>query len=75
MVLQVEFQNPLSISIGSRQDIFHMTILNPNFFISKDSGKTIEKGEEFDTKIPRQFASSNQRHFLERAGATLEAAA
>ena len=75
MILKLEFEYPLSISTGSRPDIFRWTILNPNFFISKDSGKTIESGEVFETKIPRQFPNPDQRHFIERTGATIEAAA
>ena len=35
---KIDFENPDSVSIGSKQDKLIVEIANPNFFSSKDSG-------------------------------------
>ena len=55
--LQFLFENPLMVSIGSKLDKMKMKIVNPNLFISKISGKTLEPGLEYLVDIPEQFAS------------------
>ena len=38
------FANPISISIGSKPDVFRKTIIKENLFISKETGRTIKLG-------------------------------
>ena len=43
MTLKLNFSDPLSISTGREPDIFRAKIIQPNLFISKQSGKTVKK--------------------------------
>ena len=53
MSLKFEFSDPLSISTGKTPDRFRATIVEPNLFISKQSGKTVEKDTAIEVEIPR----------------------
>ena len=53
VVLQVSFENPLSLSTGKWPDIFRCTLVQPALFIAKASGKTIPLGTVIEKEIPR----------------------
>ena len=53
VVIQFLFKNPLMISIGSEPDYMRLRLLNPDIFSSQITGKTLEKGLEFERNIPR----------------------
>ena len=74
MILKFTFAYPLSISTGTQPDKFRLNILEPDLFISKDSGKTIEQGTVLEVNIPRQFPSSNEFNFIQVTSTTVEAA-
>ena len=61
LVLQAEFQNPLSVSIGSKPDVLKVQIVDPNLFIGKESGKTLQTDSVYEMTIPRLF--NNQQTF------------
>ena len=75
MRLKFEFIDPLSISTGKTPDKFRATIVEPNLFISKQSGKTVKKDTEIEVEIPRQFPTEGERKIIEATGVTVEAAA
>ena len=41
MLLKVKFEKPLSVSIGSKPDIMLIKFMEPDLFISKETGKTL----------------------------------
>ena len=53
VVIQFVFEKPLMISIGSEPDYMRLRLLNPDIFSSQITGKTLEKGLEFERNIPR----------------------
>ena len=53
VILQVSFENPLSLSTGKQPDIFRCTLVQPALFIAKASGKTIPLGTVIEKEIPR----------------------
>ena len=71
MILKFEFSDPLSISSGNVPDIFRATIVEPNLFISKKSGKTVEKDTAIEVEIPRQFPTEDERKIIEATGVTV----
>ena len=75
MILKLDFSDPLSISSGREPDIFRAKIIQPNLFISKQSGKTVKKDTTIEVEIPRQFPTVEERKIIEATGVTVEAAA
>ena len=53
LIIQVTFVNPLSVSIGSKPDIFNATIVDSSIFISKDYKMRLEVDKPFEIVIPR----------------------
>ena len=75
MTLKFEFSDPLSISTGRTPDIFRAKIIEPNLFISKTTGKTVEKDTLVEVEVPRQFPTEEELQIIETTGITVEAAA
>ena len=44
LILQVEFENPVSISTGQSPDYLTLKIVDPNWFISQSSYASIQPG-------------------------------
>ena len=55
--IKFEFANPLAISIGKVPDIIRATVIKPDLFSSKDSGKTVKNGTSLEIAMPRQYLS------------------
>ena len=53
LIIQVTFVNPLSVSIGSKLDLFNATIVDSSIFISKDYKMRLEVDKPFEIVIPR----------------------
>ena len=43
--MRVDFENPLSVSIGDSVDFLHINFIKPELFVSKDSGKALNQTE------------------------------
>ena len=55
LVLQLLFDKPLSVSIGSFADELKIKIIDPAIFVSQESGKTLDWNKVYRTPIPRLF--------------------
>ena len=55
MELKAKFEKPLSVSIGSKPDIMVIRFVEPELFISKETGKTLLPDFEIKKTIPKQF--------------------
>ena len=51
--LKLKFDDPLSISIGQQEDILTIEFVEPNLFISKETGKSLTDPTMLKHKIPR----------------------
>ena len=40
--IKLTFQNPLSVSIGKKRDIIRVTFVDPELFISKETGMSLK---------------------------------
>ena len=39
--IKIDFENPLSVSIGDSKDLFRVNFIKPELFVSKESGKAL----------------------------------
>ena len=51
--LKLDFESPLSVSIGSEADKLKISFLRAELFISKESGRTIGQNTILTKKIPK----------------------
>ena len=65
LVLSFDFVHPLSISVGKSPDIMRTTVIDPNLFISKATGKTLVGGVISEIELPRQFPDTESLVKLE----------
>ena len=70
--LRFEFSRPLSISIGSYSEVMRISVINPNLFISKKTGKTLVGGVIDGSTIPRQFKNQDEFNLMEQSNGALE---
>lgn len=73
LVIKFEFANPLLISIGQKLDIVRVTVIRPDLFIVKDSGKTVANGTKLEIEIPRQYSSEAEWLFMQTASSVMTA--
>ena len=73
--LKLKFDDPLSISIGQQEDILTIEFVEPNLFISKETGKSLADPTMLKHKIPRQFPSEASYAVAVAAGSTVQVAA
>ena len=64
--MRVDFENPLSVSIGDSVDFLHVNFIKPELFVSKDSGKALNQ-TEVSKGIPKQFPSEAELSITEFA--------
>ena len=73
--LKIVFENPLSISIGDLPDKLVMTFVEPELFISKETGKSLALDTVIRHTIPKQFPSEASYSLAVMAGSTVQVAA
>lgn len=74
--LKLRFEFPLSLSIGESPDTLLVTFVEPDLFVSKETGKSLNA--EFNTverQIPKQFPSEAAYALGIVAGSTVQVAA
>ena len=49
-----------------------MTVLQPDLFISIETGKTILRGTSIRARTPRQFVTEQQLNFISMTGMTMQ---
>ena len=69
--LKFIFENPLSISIGKRPDTLVLTFVEPDLFISKETGQTLASGTVITKQIPKQFPNEAAYSLAVMAGSTV----
>ena len=72
LVLYFDFVNPLSISTGSSPDVMRTTVIDPNIFVSKETGKALIGGFVSENEIPRQFENAESQALIEQNGKIIE---
>ena len=75
LYLKFKFDNPLSISIGKKPDTLRLAFVEPDLFISKETGKTLAPGTVISNTIPKQFPNEASYSLAVMAGSTVQAAA
>ena len=57
VTFKVQFEHPLSVSVGDEPDIMRVYFPDPDLFVGANSGLTLEGGEESELQmdLPRQF--------------------
>jgi len=55
--LAIEFDSPLSISVGHVPDFVLLVFTEPGLFVSKRTGLPLAQGANVAKKIPKQFPS------------------
>lgn len=54
--LKFDFASPLSLSTGDRPDVMIVEFVEPDLFVSKDTGKTLNaESVRIEHTIPKQF--------------------
>ena len=69
--IQLKFENPLSISMGSQLDILVIKFIEPDLFVSKETNKPLNPDAETRSQIPKQFLNEFYYSILEAAGTTV----
>ena len=59
MGIKINFDNPLSVSIGDQPDVLWIKFVEPELFVSKETGKSIAPETDIKLSIPRQFPSES----------------
>ena len=73
--LKFKFENPLSISIGDKPDILVIEFVEPQLFVSKETGKSMAPETVITQPIPKQFPSETSYEIAVIAGSTVQVAA
>ena len=73
--LKLQFENPLHISMGDEPDILKVTFLQPDLFVSRETGKTLDEDTFLEKPIPKQFPSEASYSMAVMAGSTVQVAA
>lgn len=72
LFMTLNFESPLSISIGEQPDIVTVEIVEPDLFISKESGKSISSTKtKIKKPVPKQFPSLESFEMVVAAGNTV----
>ena len=69
--LKMIFDNPLSVSIGELPDRIIITFVEPELFISKETGKSLAPDKVLNHAIPKQFPSEASYSLAVMAGSTV----
>lgn len=73
--LKLEFNSPLSVSIGDKPDNLIIAFRASELFVSEKSGKSILNGSFISMLIPKQFPSQSAYDLAVTMGSTVQAAA
>ena len=69
---KLEFENPLSVSIGEMPDKLKLKFLEPELFVSRETGQTLDPdSEEISHTIPKQFPSEASYSLAVVAGSSV----
>jgi len=69
------FENPLSVSIGSKADLLRISFADSSVFVSRQTGLSLDQGLVLVKQIPKQFPSISSYEIAVVAGSTVQAAA
>jgi len=69
--LKLNFEHPLSVSIGESPDIARITFVEPGLFVSRESGKSVDSDSEAEKTVPKQFPSEESFELAVVAGSTV----
>ena len=58
MSIQIIFVDPLSISAGSQRDKWKITVTDPDYFISEESGLKIPLNSDYELKLPKMMPNT-----------------
>ena len=75
MFLKLEFDSPLSVSIGDQPDKLVLAFRSSELFVSQESGKPLRSGSSVTTLIPKQFPSQYAFDLAVVTGSTVQVAA
>ena len=71
ITFKVEFTSPLSVSTGDKPDKLQIKFVEPDLFVSAETGDAIDMGDErVEENIPRQFPDED---LFENLGSTAAA--
>ena len=73
--IQLKFENPLFISIGSKLDVLIIKFVEPSLFVGRNTGRPIDPALNMTNPIPKQFLNEFYFSELEVVGTTVQAAA
>ena len=74
--MTLKFDHPLSVSIGELPDLIVVEIVEPDLFISKESGKSISSSStKIEKSAPKQFPSLKSFESVVVAANTVQVAA
>ena len=73
--IQLKFENPLFISIGSKLDILIIKFIEPSLFIGRKTGRPLDPNIFTTNPIPKQFLNEFYFSKLQVVGTTVEAVA
>ena len=75
LLLKLSFEHPLSVSIGEKADIIQISFVEPDLFVSAESGKKMEANFTTISAIPKQFPDEESFSLAVAAGNTVQVAA
>ena len=68
---KIDFENPLSISIGEKSDILVLKMEQPELFVSQETGKSLASDTTERKEIPKQFLNIASYKLAVMAGSSV----